>query len=304
MAETRGLRFALLTAFVSGFSIFLNKYGVSGIDSSVFTFAKNAAVALLLYSFIALAGETPSLKRLSRRGFLMLAAIGLIGGSIPFLLFFKGLSLTSAAKAAFIHKTMFVYVMALAYVFLREKINFKTASAAGVLLAGNALILDIVPTNLAYGDYLILAATILWAAENTLSKHVLKDLPSRVVAFGRMFFGSAFILAYLILAGKATLMFSLSLPQLAWVLASSGFLFLYVSFWYEGLKHLSVSTATTVLLLGSPVTTLLSLAFSGASISYSTTLGILLTLVGVYAMTEASSKTELPTLSRKCAPTA
>jgi drug/metabolite transporter (DMT)-like permease len=234
----------------------------------------------------------------------MLTAIGLIGGSIPFLLFFKGLSLTSAAKAAFIHKTMFVYVMALAYVFLREKINFKTASAAGVLLAGNALILDIVPTNLAYGDYLILAATILWAAENTLSKHVLKDLPSRVVAFGRMFFGSAFILAYLILAGKATLMFSLSLPQLAWVLASSGFLFLYVSFWYEGLKHLSVSTATTVLLLGSPVTTLLSLAFSGASISYSTTLGILLTLVGVYAMTEASSKTELPTLSRKCAPTA
>jgi hypothetical protein len=45
-------------------------------------------------------------------------------------------------------------------------------------------------------------------------------------------------------------------------MVSSAFLIAYVSTWYRGLQGMEVSTATTVLLLGSVVTTFLQLNLS------------------------------------------
>ena len=52
MENKKGLLLVFLTAVISGFSIFINSYGVKGFDSSVFTFSKNIVVALFLFSII------------------------------------------------------------------------------------------------------------------------------------------------------------------------------------------------------------------------------------------------------------
>ncbi|MBT4175080.1 EamA family transporter, partial [archaeon] len=97
MDKKRGILLVLLTAIISGFSIFINKLGVQGIDPYIFTFLKNTLVAVFLFSIIILAYQYKKLKQLKLKQWFQLALVGLLGGSIPFLLFFKGLTLTSGA---------------------------------------------------------------------------------------------------------------------------------------------------------------------------------------------------------------
>ena len=130
MNQKQGVLLVLATAVISGFSIFLNKFSVSTIEPSVFTFLKNLVVAVFLASILLLTKETKALKQLSRKQWSQLAAIGLVGGSVPFLLFFNGLAMTSAAMGAFIHKTLFIYVSVFAFFLLKEKLNKKIFAAA------------------------------------------------------------------------------------------------------------------------------------------------------------------------------
>jgi len=275
-----GLLLVFFTAIISGFSIFINSFGVKGFDSSVFTFSKNVVVALLLFSIVILLKQFNELRQLNKKQWLQLIGIGFIGGSIPFLLYFKGLQMATGAAAGFIHKTMFVYVAVFALLFLKEKMTKGLFVGALFLLIGNYFMIRH-DFNLSFGNFLILIATVLWAAENTLAKYVLKEVSGTVVAFGRMFFGSLFILVFLLFTGKAPIIFFMSYNQYLWIALTSIFLLLYVFTYYNGLKHIKVTTAACILALGAPITTLLSFIFSGAQISLHEGLGMLFIAAGV-----------------------
>lgn len=279
----KGLILVFITAIISGFSIFINKYGVSVVNPYIFTFLKNALVALMICGILLAAKDWRVLKLLTKKQWFLLVMIGLIGGSIPFLLFFKGLSLTSAAQGAFIHKTMFIYVLVLAVVFLKEKISKEFLIGILLLLLGSLLLLKKLPTSFGLGDLLVFLAAVLWAIENIISKYALKNLSGKTVAWGRMFFGSVFILGYLGLSGQLNLMAALNLQQLSWAAVTSVILFGYVITWYNGLKYVPVSVATAILMLGSPITTLLSL-ISGAKIMPKEITSGVLILIGLIVM--------------------
>ncbi len=276
----KGLILVFSTAVISGFSIFINKYSVSMINPYIFTFLKNAVVALILSSFVFLIKDWKLFANLTKKQWLQLLIIGLVGGSIPFLLFFKGLSLTSAAQGAFIHKTMFIYAAILAIVFLKEKISKEFLIGALLLLLGSLISLKALPTSFGKGDLFVLLATLLWAVENLISKHALKELPGKTVAWGRMFFGSFFILIYLISTSQIGLTSNLGLGQIVWTLITSVLLLGYVFTWYNGLKHVPLSIATAILIVGSPITTFLSL-ISGAKIGFKEIISTVLILIGV-----------------------
>src|SRR5690606_24010654 len=99
MNTTRGTGLALAgcTAAISGVAVYVNSNGVRAFgDAPAYTTAKNTVAAILLVG-IALAvarghgAERPRLPR-STRGWVGLGAIGLVGGSVPFVLFFEGLA--------------------------------------------------------------------------------------------------------------------------------------------------------------------------------------------------------------------
>ena len=102
--ENKGLLLVLSTAVISGFAIFINKFGVKEFDPYLFAFLRNFFVAFFLVGTILGLKEFKNLKKLTKKNWFVLTTIGLVGGSIPFLLFFKGLSLTTAANGAFITK--------------------------------------------------------------------------------------------------------------------------------------------------------------------------------------------------------
>jgi len=274
----------IFTALISGSSIFINSFGVKGIDSTVFTFLKNIIVSIFLFAIILGFREIKNIKKLQGKDWVSLIIIGLIGGSIPFVLFFRGLQLTSGAGGSFIHKTMFVVVAILAIIFLKEKITKKAFIPACLLLIGSFVLLKVNSFEFNDGALLVAIATIFWAVENVISKHVLKTIEPKVLAFGRLFFGSFFVLIFMLVTKKISLVYSLNFQQFSWIAISTPFLLLYVITWYTGLKHIKVTTATSILLLGSPVTSLLSYLFLGTELSLMQALGMLLTVVGTILM--------------------
>ncbi|MFO8015597.1 MAG: DMT family transporter [Candidatus Woesearchaeota archaeon] len=277
----RGITFAIFTAVVSGFSIFVNKFGLSGFDPYIFTGMKNIAVAVFLIAALMLLKDHREIFKLTGKQWGKLFAIGLAGGSIPFLLFFKGLSLASSAMGAFIHKTMFVFVAIGAVFFLKEKVDRRFIIAALFLLSGNFLLLKLDVLSFGMGEALILIATLFWAGEQLISKHALKEMSSRVVAFGRMFFGSAIIMMFWASTGRLESAISITGPQLAWIGLTAAFLLLYVVSWYYALQQLKAHVAVSILLLGSPVTTILSVAFLGATFTIGQAFGMLMIVGGV-----------------------
>ena len=169
MEDKRGLLLILLAGLISGFSIFINGFGVKEFDSSLFTFLKNVTVAIFLFSIILIAGNFSKLKSLKKKHWIQLIIIGFIGGSIPFLLFFKGLQMTSGTTSAFIQKTLFIFVSVFALMFLKEKINKSFLIGASLILTGTYFMIK--PNfSFSIGHILILIATIFWAIEVTFAK--------------------------------------------------------------------------------------------------------------------------------------
>lgn len=261
MNINKGIFFAFLTALISGFAVFFNKFAVSlWADSSVFTTAKNLIAAVFLVSLLILFKKLPELANLSRKQWTNLIIIGLIGGSIPFLLFFKGLSLSPSANAAFIHKTLFIWVAFLAVPFLKERVSGLQFLALGIVLVGVYLFGSPAKFH-GYGEFLVLLATLFWAIENVVAKAVLKNTSALLVGAGRMFFGSVFLLGYLLFTGGLGQLFVFSTAKISWLILSGVILFGYVVSWYSALKLAPATVVSSILVIAAPLTALLNSIF-------------------------------------------
>ncbi|OGY89518.1 MAG: hypothetical protein A2677_03235 [Candidatus Komeilibacteria bacterium RIFCSPHIGHO2_01_FULL_52_14] len=288
-----GISLTLATACVSGVSIWLNAYGVTGINPAVFAGLKNLSVGLVITALLLLFRDWRELKTISRRTWTALLGVGLTGGSVPFILFFNGLTQTTAARAGFIQKTLFIYVSILAVLFLKERITKHIMIGIVGLLAGQILFLRLLPHSFTTGDALIFAATILWAVETVLSKRLLEKVSPNIVIWSRMFFGGIFIWIYLWLSGSWSKAFFLTTEQWLWVAVTTLLLVVYVLTFYHGLARVPAHVATSILALGAPVTVLLQAVFSDHTVSLAELAGALLmtaSIIWLVTMSRAASR--------------
>jgi len=281
MSKSKGFLLVLITALISGISIFLNTFAIKGFNPLIFTTLKNSIVVVFLISALLLLREFNELRKLEAKQWLQLLGVGLIGGSFAFLLFFYALAnVNLASNAGFIHKTLFVWASLLAVVFLKEKVDKRFIAGALLLLIGNFFLFSSIG-NFGLFEGLILLATVLWAAENVLAKKLLEKTNGRIVAFGRMFFGSAIMIGFLGFTNQLNGALELSFAQIQWVLLTSALLFLFVITYYSGLKYIPVHKATSILLLAQPITGILSFVFLAKEITFNNAIGFVLILAGV-----------------------
>jgi len=280
---------ALLTALLSGISVFANGIAVKGFDPFVFTTMKNVVVVIAIFAVVLAISERKALFSLTRFQWTKLALIGAIGGSVPFLLFFWGISISSGAVSSSIYRLLFVFATAISVFALKESVNRKYLLGGALAVIGSLLLLN-GNISFGFGEFLVLLASILWAIEFNISKKVLAEISPKMVAFGRMFFGSIILIAFIFAIGKIDLLFVFSTSvQLEWFVITSLFLGAYLLSWYPALKDLPVSVATPVLALGGVVSSILSIIFLGKAISPIETLGMLVFAIGVAIMANLHS---------------
>jgi drug/metabolite transporter (DMT)-like permease len=263
----RGLLWALGTALVSGVSVYVNKFGVAQVqDPFVYTTLKNSLVAAGLLAVLGAAGWR-ELRAFTPRQWAGWAALGLIGGGVPFLLFFQGLATASAPSAALIHKTLFLWVALLAVPLLSEKLGLWQRAGLGVLAAGQFLLQPPSAWGWGSGEMLILIATLLWAVETIVAKKVLAGVSARTAALGRMGVGVLVMWAFLTATGRAGAAAALNGTQWLWVAVTALFLAAYVWTWYAALKAAPATLVTSVLTLGVVVTILITAVLEGKAVT-------------------------------------
>lgn len=270
-----GVMLAFATAIVSGVSVYVNGRAVKHFgDATVYTTAKNAVAGVLLLTLALVAFAPPTHERSARRTrpdtqrqWLALLAVAVVGGSVPFVLFFEGLARAEATQAAFIHKTLVVWVAILAVPLLRERVGKPHVLAIALLIVGQAWIVGDAGTFVfGTGELMILAATLLWTVEIVFVKHLLSSLAPRTLAAARMAIGTVVLLGWVALSGKLGELTALTGEQLRWVLLTGLLLTAYVATWYAALARAQAVDVTAVLVFGAVVTAFISRAADGVPV--------------------------------------
>lgn len=289
--EFFGTFLVILTAIFSGFNIVANKFFVETIDPLVFT-AMRALLIGTIFFFISFFIAKNKKQKFKKTSWKKLFLIGIIGGSIAFWLFFTGLKITTAGKAAFLHKTLPLYAAIFAFFFLKEKISKKLLISLAVMLCGLIFMsFSKISFGLNLGDLLVIAATVLWALEYTISKKLmLKKESNWVITFSRMFFGSLILIAIIILTGKTSEIINLNSSQIIYILVSGFLLLLYVLTFYWGLKHINLTKASTILLLAPVISLILGIALLGETASLMQLIGSALILIGAFFVIKSKSE--------------
>ncbi|MEY4731482.1 MAG: hypothetical protein RL681_428 [Candidatus Parcubacteria bacterium] len=293
----RATLLALTTALISGFSNFLSKIAVTAVkDPILYTTLKNSIVAVLLVGIVLGLKRWPEIRALTKKQVVQLVAIGIIGGSVPFALFFTGLTMTSALNGALIHKTLFLWVALLALPILKERFTKWQWLGVGALFAANVVVGGFAGFKYNAGELMILAATLLWAVENVIAKMALKELSSTTVAAARMILGSFVLLALVSVRTGFAPIVALSAVQWGWTLLLSVFLLGYVLTWYAALKRAPATVVAALLVPATLVTNVLSAifithTFSGADFLQAGLFaaGIALIIVFAHKTTEQAS---------------
>lgn len=282
-----GVLLAAGTAVISGIAIFVNGYGVRAwteiSDPTTYTTLKNTVAALILLVAAAVLARRGHRERVDlsqiRRHWLGLSLIAIVGGSIPFVLFFEGLARATSSDAAFIHKTLVLWVTVLAVSLLRERIGFLHVAAIALLIWGQAALAGGVGAiEFGAGEWMILGATALWSIETVVAKRMLDSVPSLTVGVARMAGGALLLILYGIGRGAFSELSGVTPEHILWILITGVALSGYVATWFAALARAQAVDVTAVLVGGAIITAILEIGIRGAELP--TVLGVVLVAMG------------------------
>jgi len=296
-----GMALVLLTVLVSGVSNFVNFKAVQGTNVDAWIAVRNAVVALLLVPPALLLGQGVR-RRLNRADWARLMLIGFVGGAVPFLLYFHGFQMAlgqgGAAAASLGYRSLFLMATILGVVFLKERVPRRFAIGAGLVMAGNVLLLSFSGPIWTDGTAYVLLATVMWAGEYMMSKRLLRTLPSGTVAVGRMGFGALFLLIYLGFTGQASSVAGFGGTDWMTLCLSALLLFAFVATWYAGLRTVDLSVASSLLVLAFPITWVLGALTAGRGFTVVQVVGAAAIIAGVgLALGTASQRRVWTTLA-------
>lgn len=256
--ESGGYRLAALAAVISGFSIYVNSFGVRVLpDSTLYTTLKNgvAGVALLV-PVLLLARCRGELRGLGRRDAGWLLVLAIVGGSVPYVLFFRGLQLTTASTGSLLNHAQFLFVAALAIPVLKERITGLAWLGLALLAAGTLAGSDLGALRLNDGALLVLASTVLFAGGVVLTRRLLVGLSAEVVMAAKMSAGAALLVGYAGVTGHLERLGQLTAAQWEFALGTGVILVGFTAATTYALQR-APALAVTAIGMAAPLITLL-----------------------------------------------
>ena len=253
---TLGVRLAVLAAVISGFSIFVNSYGVRAVpDATLYTTLKNAVPGLLLaVPLFALSSRRAELARLSRRDVGWLLALAVIGGSVPYVLFFQGLRMTTPTTGSLLNHAQFLVVAALAVPFLRERVSGLAWAGLALLAAGSVAGTNVGALRWNAGAALVLASTVLFGAGVVLARRLLARLSPELVMSAKMSAGAVMLAIYAMATGHLSRVATMTATQWEIVLGTGLILVAFTVATTYALRFAPALTVTAIGMASAPIT--------------------------------------------------
>lgn len=265
----KGIMYAFIASIISGIAVFYAKISVAKIDPLVLTTSRNlfAGLLLLITYAVSFYSSNKSSHNITLRQLPKLLLISIIGGSIPFFLFFTGLKLMNAQTANLIQKSLFIWVGIASLLIFKQKLNLWYLMAFVLVYIANYVV-NPFSFTLSQGMIMVLGATLLWSVENLAVQHFLRNTSESILSVFRMLGGGIFLFLITIITGKLPILLSLSQSQLITIIVGGSILSAYVYFWYKALKYAPASVVTLVLTFSLAVGNILNGSLGGIKISH------------------------------------
>ena len=129
---------SLLSAFFAGLTAVLAKVGVEDVNSNLAT-AIRTVVILLFAWFVVFLTKTQAISTIGRRTWIYLILSGIATG-LSWLCYFRALQLGEASQVAPVDKLSVVIAIALAAVFLHERVTWHHWVGGTLILMGAAVL--------------------------------------------------------------------------------------------------------------------------------------------------------------------
>jgi len=133
------LIWALLSALFAGVTAVFAKIGVTGINSNLATAIRTSVILFFSWLIAALTTKAAEFGSIGKQTWIFLILSGISTG-LSWLCYFRALQVGEVSKVAPVDKLSVVVAMALAILFLREKINAREGFGAVLIITGALLL--------------------------------------------------------------------------------------------------------------------------------------------------------------------
>ena len=256
-AERLGLLFAALCAVNGAFVPAISKLTTDRADPIFVAAVSSLVAALAAAGVLAARGELAILFEPGRVA--RLALLGTLGTGAAFVLFFEGVSRSSAIETALCLQIEPVYSLLFARVFLGHPLTRRRVIGVTLLLAGIALAVGVEGVRGSPGVWLLLATPVCWQASHLVMLKGLPGLAPPLLTGARYVFGGIVLCLYWALrAGPATIPAADVLAPLLPVLVLQGVITFYLgtALWYAAITRLDLARTTAIVVPSIPILSL------------------------------------------------
>ena len=138
--QNQWIFFAFAAAIFASLTSILGKVGIEGVDSTLGTAIRTVVVLIMAWIVVFVTGKQHTLKEANARNWLFLILSGIATGA-SWLCYYRALQLGDASVVVPIDKLSILITIAFSFVFLKEKLTFKSTSGLISIVAGTLFLL-------------------------------------------------------------------------------------------------------------------------------------------------------------------
>jgi len=246
--EKEGIIFVIITIFIAGALPIVIKYGTGLINPLFFATFSSLIAGIFLFVLAALKGNWRLL--FDKRYFFQLLLIGFFGITLSNICFFFGVTLTSGINSSILLIIEPLYAIFIGYILLNEKITLKQMFFTFIIMLGTLVVIYRAEFIFNWGDLLVLLTPLCWQIAHFFSKRLMtshKEITPMLIATARTLYGGIFLFILSNIEGTNRYD-KLGITNILLILLFQGIIgfALHYSIWYEAIKRLNLSKATTL----------------------------------------------------------
>lgn len=206
-----------------------------------------------------------------------------------------GTTMTSGINTALLLQSEMLFTFLFFHIFLKEKSTREQIFGALFVFLGTVIILYSGSFSLNLGDLLIILGTAFYPIGNLSSKKIISTLhPMGILAF-RSFFSGLFLLLLSFMVEGVLWQPVATTKELVGLILIQGIAVLFISkfFWYEGLERLPVGRSVFIGSSAPVFSLIFAASFLGENPTIIQLLGFLVSLLGLFFLTEKMTKKTL-----------
>jgi drug/metabolite transporter (DMT)-like permease len=290
--EKEGIIFVIITIFIAGALPIIIKYGTGLINPLFFATFSSLIAGIFLFKLAILKGNWKIL--FNKRYFLRLLLIGFFGITLSNICFFFGVTLTSGINSSILLVIEPLYATFIGYMLLNEKITLKQIFFTMIIMLGTLVVIYRAGSIFNWGDLLVLLTPLCWQIAHFFSKRLMasyKEITPMLIATARTLYGGIFLFILSSVEG-VNQYDKLGITNILLLLIFQGIVgfALHYSIWYEAIKRLNLSKATTLVSVYPTFSILLAWIILKEFPTFYQLAGFALIMVGIFGLSGIKSE--------------